>query len=87
MRLRQTWVLLLPFIISCTGRGTCSLGTYEAESGRQTYTVIQTDTTASGGKFLSLADSSEVTWDVEVDLYKPVFGRPVAVRQPPPPST
>ncbi|MEJ2298490.1 MAG: hypothetical protein P8X94_08325 [Woeseiaceae bacterium] len=32
-------------------------------------------------------ESFRKTWDVEVDLYKPVFGRPVAVRQPPPPST
>ncbi len=32
-------------------------------------------------------ESFRETWDTEVQLYKPVFGRPVAVYQQPPPST
>jgi L-ascorbate metabolism protein UlaG (beta-lactamase superfamily) len=41
------------------------------------------DIETTAGWFESFRD----TWDTEVDLYKPVFGRPVAIYQPPPPTT
>jgi hypothetical protein len=66
MKPGYSWILLVPLLASCAGQRPGSFGTYEAESGQTVNTILQADTTASGGKFLTLCDSSEVTWIVEV---------------------
>jgi len=55
--------LLLLFTASCNP-DKASFGTFEAESGKYENMLLLPDQEASGGKYLSMEENSEVTWDI-----------------------
>jgi beta-lactamase superfamily II metal-dependent hydrolase len=62
--------LLFPFLlifISCEGQKQDSFGTYEAESGEYRNMILLPDQEASGGKYLSIQQNSEVIWDIPLE--------------------